>query len=125
MLATEPAGPTERAEDVTSLVPAGVHPRPALNYRFAVAGRNHRGANTGLGDPLGIAIKAAPAAPGAVSAAVLSTIGPPGATSTTATAINDHGAVAGFFSEANGNILSFIKQGPTWTALSVPGSPTT
>ena len=64
MLDTGPAGPTERAEDVTSLVPAGVHPRPARNYRFAEAGRNHRGANTGLGDPLGIAIKAAPGGPG-------------------------------------------------------------
>ena len=56
---------------------------------------------------------------------VFTPINPPGATSATATAINDHGAVAGFFSEANGNIVSFVKQGPTWTTLSVPGSSTT
>ncbi len=56
---------------------------------------------------------------------VFTPINPPAATTATATAINDHGAVAGFFSEANGNIVSFVKQGPTWTILSVPGSSTT
>ena len=52
-------------------------------------------------------------------------VNPLGATSATATAINDHGAVGGFFTEANGNIASFIKQGTTWKILSVPGSATT
>jgi hypothetical protein len=56
---------------------------------------------------------------------VFTPINPPGATSSTATAINDHGAVAGFFTEANGNIVSFVKQGATWKTLSVPGSSTT
>jgi hypothetical protein len=51
---------------------------------------------------------------------------PPGATSATATAINDHGAVAGFFTQANGNIVSFIKQASgAWTMVAVPGSRTT
>jgi hypothetical protein len=52
-------------------------------------------------------------------------INPPGATSSTATDINDQGAVGGFFTAANGNIVSFIKQGPNWTTLLVPGSSTT
>ena len=52
-------------------------------------------------------------------------VNPLGATSATATAINDHGAVGGFFSEANGNVASFIKQGTTWKILLVPGSATT
>ena len=52
-------------------------------------------------------------------------INPPGATSSTATAINDHGTVAGFFTEANGNVVSFIKQGSAWKTISVPGSTTT
>jgi hypothetical protein len=56
---------------------------------------------------------------------VFTPINPPGATSSTATAINDHGAVAGFFAEANGNIVSFIKQGAAWKTISVPGSTTT
>jgi hypothetical protein len=56
---------------------------------------------------------------------VFTTISPPGATSATATAINDRGAVAGFFTKANDNIVSFIKQGPTWTTVSVPGASTT
>ena len=56
---------------------------------------------------------------------VFTPINPPGATSATATAINDHGAVGGFFTEANGTIVSFIKRGATWKTLSVPGSATT
>jgi hypothetical protein len=51
---------------------------------------------------------------------------PPGATSATATAINDHGAVAGFFTKANGKIVSFIKQAnAAWTTVAMPGSSTT
>jgi hypothetical protein len=56
---------------------------------------------------------------------VFTPINPPGATSSTATAINDHGTVAGFFTKANGNIVSFIKQGAAWKTISVPGSTTT
>jgi hypothetical protein len=56
---------------------------------------------------------------------VFTPVTPPGATSATATGINDHGTVAGFFTEANGNIVSFIKQGGTWTTVAVPGSTTT
>jgi hypothetical protein len=52
-------------------------------------------------------------------------INPPGATSATATAINDEGAVGGFFTRANGTVASFIKQGTAWKVLQVPGSKTT
>ena len=33
--------------------------------------------------------------------------------------------MAGFFTEANGNVVSFIKQGSAWKTISVPGSTTT
>jgi hypothetical protein len=56
---------------------------------------------------------------------VFTPINPPGAASSTATAINDRGTVAGFFTKANGNIVSFIKQGADWKTISVPGSTTT
>jgi hypothetical protein len=56
---------------------------------------------------------------------VFTALNVPGATSATATAINDHGTVGGFFTEANGNIASFIKQGATWKTFEVPGSNTT
>jgi hypothetical protein len=57
---------------------------------------------------------------------VFTPVTPPGATSATATAINDHGAVAGFFTKANGKVVSFIKQpGGPWTTVAVPGSATT
>jgi len=56
---------------------------------------------------------------------IFTPINPPGAVSATATAINDHGTVAGFFTRGNGSTLSFIKQGDDWRTLSVPGSRTT
>jgi hypothetical protein len=49
-------------------------------------------------------------------------VNPPGASSATATAINDHGAIGGFFTEASGSVVSFIKQSNAWKILEVPGS---
>ena len=57
---------------------------------------------------------------------IFTPVTPPGATSATATAINDHGTVAGFFTKANGQVVSFIKRpGGPWTTVAVPGSATT
>jgi hypothetical protein len=52
-------------------------------------------------------------------------IAPPGSTSATATGINDHGSVAGFFTATNGATEGFIEKSGSWTILQYPGSSNT
>jgi hypothetical protein len=52
-------------------------------------------------------------------------IDPFGSGNASATAINDHGAVAGFYAQANGNTAGFIMQGATFKSIEFPGSTNT
>jgi len=53
-------------------------------------------------------------------------ITPPGATSITATGINDAGAVSGFFTEKSGTVASFLYHGAgNYTVVEFPGSTNT
>jgi hypothetical protein len=49
-------------------------------------------------------------------------IDPFGSANATATAINDHGNVAGFYAEANGHTAGFIMKGSSWSSVEFPGS---
>ena len=50
---------------------------------------------------------------------------PPGATSATATAINDNGDVVGFLTASNGSVVGFLRKGTTYTEFGFPNSTNT
>jgi hypothetical protein len=56
---------------------------------------------------------------------VFTPIDPFGSASATATAINDHGTVAGFYAQANGGTAGFIMNGLSQTSIEFPGSTNT
>jgi hypothetical protein len=54
-----------------------------------------------------------------------SAIVPPGATSATATGINNNGDVVGFLTASNGNVAGFLLKGKTFTEFDFPNSTNT
>jgi hypothetical protein len=54
-----------------------------------------------------------------------SAIVPPGATSATATGINNNGDIVGFLTASNGNVVGFLLKGQTFTEFDFPNSTNT
>lgn len=54
-----------------------------------------------------------------------SSINPPGATSATATAINDNGDIVGFLTASDGSTVGFLLKGTTFTEFGFPNSTNT